>query len=63
MDSIEGIATILKGEEVIFGWACDLAKKVAEYVLEKVDEHLIRSLTDSQVCDTKLNIYNRYPSR
>lgn len=48
MDSIEGLATILKGEvgrweEVIFRWACDLARKVAEYFLERTDADLMRS--------------------
>jgi len=48
MDSIEGLETILKAgvgrwEEVIFGWACDLAKKVAEYLLQRTDQDLMKS--------------------
>ncbi|MDM7999470.1 MAG: ISLre2 family transposase [Dehalococcoidia bacterium] len=48
MDSIEGLAAILKAgvgrwEEVIFRWACDLAKAVAEHLLQKTDDDLMKS--------------------
>jgi hypothetical protein len=48
MNSIEGVAAILKAgagrwEEVIFRWACDLARSVAEHLLRMRDEDLMRS--------------------
>ncbi len=48
MDSIEGLATILKAEagrweELIFQWACDLARKAAEYLLQRTDQDLMKS--------------------
>lgn len=48
MDSIDGMATILKAEvgrweEVVFGWACELARKVAEYLLQSIDQDLMKS--------------------
>lgn len=47
MDSIEGLARILKGEagrweDVIFRWACDLARKAAEYLLQRIDQDLMK---------------------
>ncbi len=47
MDSMEGLATILKGEagrweDVIFRWACDLARKAAEYLLQRIDQDLMK---------------------
>ena len=48
MESIEEFAARLKGdvgrrEEMVFQWACDLAKVVAKYLLEKTDEALMKS--------------------
>lgn len=48
MDSIEGLAAILKAgvgrwEEVIFRWACDLARNLAEELLKVVDRDLMKS--------------------
>lgn len=48
MDSIDELIGRLKGdvgrwEEAIFHWACDLAKTAAESLLEKVDEHLMKT--------------------
>jgi len=48
MDSIDGLATILKAgvgrwEEVVFQWACDLAQKVAAYLLQRIDQDLMKS--------------------
>jgi len=48
MESIEELAARLKGdvgrwEEMVFQWACDLAKAVAKYLLEKTDEALMKS--------------------
>lgn len=46
MDSIDGLATILKAEvgrweEAVFQWARDLAKKVAEFILQRIDQDLM----------------------
>ena len=48
MDSIDGLATILKAEvgrweEVVFAWACDLARRLAELLLQKADQELMNS--------------------
>lgn len=47
MDSIDGLATILKAEvgrweEAVFQWTCELAKKVAELLLRRIDQDLMK---------------------
>lgn len=51
MDSIDGLLAILKAgvgrwEEVVFQWACDLAKNVAQLLLQGIDQYLMRNRED-----------------